>query len=197
MAVGVGYKLRDWAFDLTAAPASGYGDSFRAGVSRQFGYQPERPAADYLLRMEEQEEEKPGIPGGVHLVERRFARAERQLEAGRPKLALRELEHARAYLPDDDPRSLRYFDARGRALLELKRWDMAFDDFMDGVRVARTLQARGEPLAYLYAGLGRALMEQGKRPEAIRLLEAALKEGPAPARRPAIEDLLLKLKYPQ
>ncbi|MCX5790421.1 MAG: hypothetical protein NTX64_18235 [Elusimicrobia bacterium] len=195
VSLGGGYKRGDWIFDVAVTPAKGYGDTFRAGVTKQFGIQPERPATEFLLRMQPQETEAPGVPGAVHLVERRFQRAEEDLYADRPKLALRELGHAREYLADDDPRLLRYFEARGRVFLRMKDWASARAEFFEGIQAARTQKARGEVLAHLCAGLGRALAEQGSRAEALRFLEASLKEGPAPERRAAIEELALKLKY--
>ncbi|MBI5201349.1 MAG: hypothetical protein HY925_07170, partial [Elusimicrobia bacterium] len=67
--------------------------------------------------------------------------------------------------------------------------------YVDGARIARALKAKGEVVAHLYGGLGMALAGEGRRAEALRFLESALKEGPAPERRKPIEDKLLQLKY--
>ncbi|MBI4349489.1 MAG: tetratricopeptide repeat protein [Elusimicrobia bacterium] len=196
--IALGFGWRKWGVgvDYTFAPARSHGDHHRLGLTYEWGWRDERPVADYLLELtsEEAAEAEP-VPKGVHLVERRFERAERHLREGHPKLASRELDRVRELLDDSDPRALRYFEAQGRALLALSEWAPARAVYVEGIRVARKLGIQGEIVAHLYGGLGEALAGEGRRAEAIRFLEAALKEGPAPERRGPIEDRLLRLKY--
>src|SRR5581483_1104909 len=79
MTIGLGRAVRDWSFDASLAPAQGYGNAFRFGLTRKFGTASERAAADAVLSLKGREEEEPGVEGSVHLVERRFQRAETAL----------------------------------------------------------------------------------------------------------------------
>lgn len=196
LGIGFGWKRGGLGIDYTFAPPHRRGDSHRLGLTLELGYLQERPAADYLhdLSSEEAAEAEP-VAHGVHLVERRFSRAEERLREGHPKRASLELDKVRRLLDDDDPRVLRYFETQGRALLALQDWVGARRVYVEGISLARRIAVRGEILAHLYGGLGQALSGEGRRAEALRFLEAALKEGPAPERRRAIEDLALQLKY--
>lgn len=196
IAIGFGWRKNGFGIDYTFAPPHRRGDSHRLGLTYEWGFLQDRPAADYLLDMssEEAAEEEP-VALGVHMVERRFARAEERLLEGHPRMASLELDKVRRLLTDDDRRVLRYYETQGRALLALQDWVGARRVYVDGLRLARGMNAKGEVVAHLDGGLGFALAGEDRRAEAIRFLESALKEGPAPERRKAIEDRLLQLKY--
>ncbi|MBI4425189.1 MAG: hypothetical protein HY554_15770 [Elusimicrobia bacterium] len=191
--LGLGYRRRAFSVDYAYGPASGYGDSHRLGVTVAFAGAVERPATRPLLRLETRE--RAGPEAAVHLVERHFAAAEAHLLAGRPKLALRELEWAAGFLLEDDLRELRYFETLGRIRESEKAWRSARLAYVDGIEAARAFAVRGEVLANLYAGLGRALAGEGRTAEALRFLETALREGAPPERRRAIEDQIAELRF--
>lgn len=196
VALGLGWRRKGLGLDYAFAPTRNYGDWHRLGATLEFGWARERPAADYLLRMESYESaEQEDVPASVHLIERRFTAAETKFQAGRPRLGLRELAHVKRLLPDGDPRLLRYYDAHGRGLLALQEWKLARESYVEAIQLARELKAKGPELGHLYAGLGQALAGEGRRAEALRFLQEALKEGTAPERRRSVEDALLRLKY--
>lgn len=196
VALGFGWRWRGLELDYALTPARGRADTHRLGATLAFGELRERPAADYLMNLESDESalEEP-VPGSIHLVERYFARAETHFLEGHPKRASRALQHAKNLLKDDDPRLLRFYEAEGRALLSLQEWKAARENCVEAIRLARRLDVRGELLAHLYGGLGRALHGEGRRAEALRFLESSLKEGPAPERRREIEELALEIKH--
>ncbi|MBI5202890.1 MAG: hypothetical protein HY925_14960, partial [Elusimicrobia bacterium] len=143
IALGFGWRKNGFGADLTFAPPHKKGDSLRLGLTYEWGFLQDRPAADYLLDMssEEAAEEEP-VPLGVHMVERRFARAEERLREGHPKMASLELDKVRRILDDGDVRVLRYYETQGRALLALQDWVGARRVYVDGARIARALKAK-------------------------------------------------------
>jgi tetratricopeptide (TPR) repeat protein len=126
-------------------------------------------------------------------VETAFSRADWALEAGRFDEALTLLEEAMRRMPPKDARRVRCHERLGAVHLRRGEARDAKEAFSLALQTARNLDLFGADVARAYAGMGLALLQEGRKDYALRFFKKGLLQEPDEGTRMFLEEKIGEL----
>ncbi|MEK7657393.1 MAG: UPF0164 family protein [Elusimicrobiota bacterium] len=194
--MGLGWRFRTLQFDYAFSPMGELGHTHRAGLTFSFGA--DRDGAAGEDRVSSEDVPEPGAPARREsAAEDRIRQASELIESELYIEASRELKAARRLLNPEDEAMVRVHTLNGKILLHEGSAEEAKLEFIKAGGLAKRRDISGPDLAEAYAGLGAALLKQGKPAQAERVFKKALEAGPSSMTKRLVEAELERLKPAQ